>query len=316
VLQLPWVRGGRSGARRSVRAGVVAVVATAGLAVVAGPAWADAQRGASAEQSADAQYYRASVVAIEPAVAGLTVTVDGPSVSLENRSSTQIVVLGLAGEPYLRFTPQGVDENVTALSAELNAGRAPRAQQGKPVVTWTHRTDEPRYEWRDLRVQWMPKQRPPIVTADEHAQHRVLDWALQLTADGKPTLVRGAVDWTGTPRFGTSTYLLFAAAALLGVGAVFWLRRRRGPRSGSGSGVGQDFDEQPGSVLVGALPDLAELAVRTGRAHPDDLADLTDRADPADPYAAFRSGAPAAMPVAAPVTAPAELSRRAARRTR
>lgn len=275
------VRSGRLDRRRRfTRLGVAAVAAMAGLVVSAGPASA----GTAPERAPDAQYYRSSVISVEPAASGLKVTVlaDGQSVTLENRSGKEVVVLGYAGEPYLRFTGKGVDENTSALSSQLNADQAPQVEQHKSV-TWTHRTDELRYSWRDFRVQWTTQQRPPIVAQDEHAQHRVFDWALPLTVAGQPALVRGAVDWLGTPRFGTGTFVLVGAGALVVLGAsagVWFSRRRAGGRRGGSDDHRLVEEREP--VMVGASID--------------------------DPYAAYRSGSP--------TTGPNDLSRRSARRHR
>jgi hypothetical protein len=267
--------------RRFTRLGVAAAAAMAGLVVSAGPASA----ASAPEKSPEAQYYRSSVISVEPATSGLKVTVlaNGQSVTLENRSGKEVVVLGYAGEPYLRFTDKGVDENTTALSSQLNADQTPQVQQDKPVVTWTHRTDELRYSWRDFRVQWTTQQRPPIVAQDEHAQHRVFDWALPLTVEGQPALVRGAVDWVGIPRFGTGTFVLVGAGALvvLGAGAAFWFSRRRAGGRRGGPHAHQDVEERE-PAMVGASTD--------------------------DPYAVYRSGSP--------TTGSNDLSRRSARRHR
>ena len=259
-------------ARPAVFAAAALAYATALLAAVwsdAMPALADSSPGASSLVSpagpvgagtptatGDARYYVSSVVAVEPSAPGLTVTVaDGGAVTLENRTGREVVVLGYADEPYLRFTDTGmVLRNRAALTTALVAGRTPgptAAADGTPRVTWEHVSHDPRFTWTDVRARWAATERPPVVQQDEHARHRVFDWALNVTVGGQPTLVRGAVDWIGTPATsaeGTITWGVTGAALAVTLGALMLavLRRRRSRRrralatgtTGSGTGRG------------------------------------------------------------------------------
>jgi hypothetical protein len=70
----------------------------------------------------DSSHYRSSIVAIQPPIPGLVlaVTKAGESLTLTNHTGKTVMVIGYAGEAYLRITPTGVDENVTSLSSSLN----------------------------------------------------------------------------------------------------------------------------------------------------------------------------------------------------
>ena len=60
---------------------------------------------------AQASNYQTRIRAIEPPVAGLRVEVVDAGARLRNTTGQEVVVLGDAGEPYLRVGPAGVFEN-------------------------------------------------------------------------------------------------------------------------------------------------------------------------------------------------------------
>lgn len=202
--------------------------------VVSGLAIGTAQAGTG--QSPDAAYYQSVVAGITPDVPGLKITVAGAgdSITVVNDTGKTVVVLGYTGEPYLQIGPGGVDENVGSLTHSLNSSATPQASQltqaaASQRVVWQHLGAQKSYTWHDYRVQWNVKQRPPIVTSDPHHAHRVFEWALQLTVDGSPALVRGWVQWTGEPVFSTGQIaeLVLGVLVLLG-GTVFLVLRMRG----------------------------------------------------------------------------------------
>jgi hypothetical protein len=70
---------------------------------------------------------------------------------------------------------------------------------------------------------------PPVVQEDPDADHRILDWEVQLEVDGSPVAVTGALDYSPPDEGGfTPALLVLPGAILLTGGAVWWLRRRRG----------------------------------------------------------------------------------------
>jgi hypothetical protein len=216
---------------RGRRATIGAIAAALITVATAAPAWAHVQA------LPDANYYRSTITSIDPAVAGLDISVinHGESVVLTNQTGKTVTVVGYTGEDYLRFTPSGVDENANSLSAFLNgslviqglpqqyaAGTAQKPPQ------WHHVSNTPTYTWHDHRVHWMAQQRPPVVAADPHHPHPVFDWAMNLTVNDQPVTVKGQLTWTGTP---VLSGLVIAGLVLAGVlvlaGLGLLLLRRR-----------------------------------------------------------------------------------------
>ena len=72
-----------------------------------------------------AQGYRSTVVRVAPELSGLAVRViDGDDeLELTNTGGREIVIEGYEGEPYLRFTREGVFENQRSPAAYLNDDR-------------------------------------------------------------------------------------------------------------------------------------------------------------------------------------------------
>lgn len=236
----------------AVRIGVAALL-LGGLA--AGPAMA------AEDSSPDAKYYQSSVTQIQPAVPGLEVKVrssDG-QLTLVNHTGKTVTVVGLSGEDFLRVTPNGAEENTSSLTSAINAKTtnggasaeqlAGAAAGAGAAATWVKRGDQPTITWKDYRVLWANKQRPPIVTADPHSSHKVFSWAVNLKVGSQPVLVLGDVMWTGTP-WVTTTQLVLIGVVLIVVALAVWtvLQRRRSSRNRrsrgrSGRGSRQAHDE-------------------------------------------------------------------------
>lgn len=271
-------------ARRAVlAAAALTYAATALLAVSFAASSTTAEASDAPGGHTDARFYRSGVTAVEPAVAGLTITLtgNGDSITLENRTGRTVVVLGYAGEPFLRFSGAMVERNALSLTTALTTGqKPPSVDPRRTAPAWQHLGHQPVFAWRDVRVHWTATQRPPVVEQDEHARHRVFEWALPLTVDGRAARVRGAVDWVGTPapdHGGLVTGVLVvgvvvAAAGLAVAGGLAVTRRRRrrpavegdrrpapgpgtGPRPADGTtGTDADRPAVPGLVLTGANP--------------------------------------------------------------
>lgn len=198
---------------------------------------AAAPAGAADGDAGDAAYYRSSVTQIRPDVPGLQVRVGATDsrITLVNRTGKTVIVVGYAGEEYLRITPDGVSENVDSLSSALNAAPNPgefpstAADAVNRPARWVTRSSAPEYTWRDYRVMWTNARRPPVVAADPHQEHQVFRWGLQLRVDSQPVLVIGEVRWTGTP-WVSPLYVGLLTAVLLvlvSVGVVVLRSRRR-----------------------------------------------------------------------------------------
>ena len=195
-------------------------VASCLLAALLGVWWMASPALAHSRPLPDSSHYRSTITAIQPPVPRLALAVtraDG-ALTLTNHTGKTVVVIGYAGEAYLRITPAGVDENVASLSSWLN-GRLPQppAQANQQVPRWRHVSDQPTFTWHDYRTHWMGQQRPPVVAADPHHPHKVLDWTVPLTVDGKPVTVKGSLTWTGLTGLSTLAIALIAVASTAGV---------------------------------------------------------------------------------------------------
>jgi hypothetical protein len=215
-------------------AALLAVSAATAVLLTGLAAGADAARTAvlgdpATPSTSDSRYYRSTVSAIEPAVPGLSVRMQ-PSgeLTLTNTTGRTVTLLGYDGEPFLRITSQGVDENVNSLSAALGAtwGSGSGSDWGSSGVDgphWRHRDSGKTVTWHDYRTRAATGHRPPAVAAHPHQQQRVRTWALQLTVGNQPVAVQGAVDWTGAPRFTHRQLALLVIAGVVVLGLAILL---------------------------------------------------------------------------------------------
>lgn len=219
---------------------VVAVLLTALIADAGAMSAVALDRPTPATNSGDARYYRSTVATIKPSVPGLALeALSSGLMTLANHTGKTVTVFGYAGEPYLRITPAGVDENVNSVTTALNA--SPDMVPARTVTptnpVWRHRSDSLSVIWRDYRTHWASGSRPRIVAADPHHPHQVFNWAMQLTVSNQPILVRGIVRWNGSPRFNRIQIIALVAgvAFLVFVGLFFGrkIRRRRRHRKNS-----------------------------------------------------------------------------------
>jgi hypothetical protein len=224
------------------RASRVALAALLLGGLTAGPAMA------AEDSSPDAAYYESSVTAIQPAVPGLELRVrseDG-HLTLVNHTGKTVTVVGYGGEDYLRIAPNGAEENSNSLTSAINASpsldklsSAGAATSAAQPPKWVKRGEQPTTTWRDYRVLWTNKQRPPIVETAPHSEHKVFSWAVQLKVGSQPVLVLGDVRWTGAP-WETTTQLVLIAVVLAAILLAVWVfLRRRGIRSAGRRGARQ-----------------------------------------------------------------------------
>jgi hypothetical protein len=186
-------RRGRRAAR--VLKTVAAATACAVVALV-GPAAAHERHGV-------AKGYVSTVSAIQPNVLGLSAFVVGGDdrLLLRNLSPRVIVIRGYDGEPYLRFSPDGVYENVRSPATYLNRFRFPRGDppaSADPTASpeWRRITTANNTSWHDHRIHWMRGEPPPVVAAAPRRSHRIFDWRVPGTADGKPFAVTGFLGYS------------------------------------------------------------------------------------------------------------------------
>jgi hypothetical protein len=171
-----------------------------------GCALALASSAAAHDRTGTARGYVSTVASIQPNVLGLGAFVVGGDdrLLLRNLSGKQILILGYDGEPYLRFTPRGVYENVRSPATYLNRVRFPNG----PVPGHADPTAEPKwklvaagvsYGWHDHRIQWMHRTPPRAVAAAPRRPHKIFDWKVPGTAGGKRFAVAGFLGYTPPP---------------------------------------------------------------------------------------------------------------------
>jgi hypothetical protein len=164
----------------------VALVALGALALGARPAAADPPRPTD---------YRSTVTALDPAVDGVEAEVVGGDAFLELRvdEGHEVLVEGYGEEPYLRFLPDGtVERNRRSEATYVNDDRQgavelPPEADNAADPDWERVAGDGTYAWHDHRIHWMGTSRPPGVEPGDVVQ----EWAVALTVDGTPSVVRG-----------------------------------------------------------------------------------------------------------------------------
>ncbi len=205
-------------------------VATAVAALIACPAAASHGGGA-------AQGYRSTVVRVAPELSGLAVRViDGDDeLELTNTGGREIVVEGYEGEPYLRFTREGVFENQRSPAAYLNDDRyanveVPASADPKAEPDWKSVAAGVQYSWHDHRVHWMSPKLPAKVEAAKDIEHHIFDWTVPGTVDGEKLAIDGSLDYAPpNDSLPVGVLLAVGAASLALFAGVVWfgLQRRR-----------------------------------------------------------------------------------------
>jgi len=187
--------------RRLRLLGTVTVVWVLALAIGATPAAAHGVGGV------DPTNYQTRVLAVEPAVSGLSVEVvdAGARLRVRNTTNEEVIVLGYAGEPYLRLGPDGVFVNRRSPATFLNRVRiAPAAPPADADPTappaWRRIGDGDTVAWYDHRAHWMAASDPPAVKAAPDQRHVVIPrWQVPLRAGGQQLEVTGEVRWIPGP---------------------------------------------------------------------------------------------------------------------
>jgi hypothetical protein len=179
--------------------------------------------------------YHSTVVRLVPASPFVHITVVDSDDRLHMRvdGDHTVVVDGYEREPYLRFSPAGVYRNTRSPATYLNDERFGKvrlpaeANAGMPAH-WVRVAPGGRtYEWHDHRIHWMSTSYPPVVAADRSSPHRIFDWIVPGTVDGRRLAVYGRLDYEPLPgqRFPRLLVVPLVALTLLAV-ALPIVRRR------------------------------------------------------------------------------------------
>jgi hypothetical protein len=189
----------------------------------------------SAHGGGAARGYASTVTAIAPPTARVSASVlEGDDrLELTVAGDHVVVIEGYEGEPYLRFTPDGVYRNIRSPATYLNddryaRGRLPEQADAKAAPTWQKVGPMGRaYDWHDHRVHWMSTSYPPVVAADTSKPHHILDWAVPGTIDGRSLEIRGRLDYAPLPGRSFPRVLIVPLLLLAVAAVVLPVRRRR-----------------------------------------------------------------------------------------
>ena len=181
--------------------------------------------------------YRSVIDGVVPNVPGVKIQVLNfdDRLQLDNRTGKQVTVRGYQNEPYLRMLPDGtVEVNHNSPAFYLNTDRTSTGKvpaNAKPAATpdWQVVDRTGSYQWHDHRIHWMSNIAPKQVT-DKSKRTKVFDWKVPMQVGGTKANVTGTLFWQPKPGGGIPTGALIALVllAVVGIGAVFVVRRRRG----------------------------------------------------------------------------------------
>jgi hypothetical protein len=184
-----WLRGGL-------------VVAFSGLTLVVGatPAAAHGLGGLKPTN------YESVLRSVTPHVRGLDVRVVdlGTQVELTTRGDVEVVVLGYAGEPYLRVGPRGVFENTRSPATYLNrsstiSGAPPKQADATAPPVWKRVSTARTARWHDHRAHFMGTDDPPEVARRPDDRHVVDNFEIPMRVGGQAVAVRGQIVYVPPP---------------------------------------------------------------------------------------------------------------------
>lgn len=122
-----------------------------------------------------------------------------------------VIVLGLIGEPFLRFSPEGVEVNVASPTAS-SAKVVPESAAVPPGhVSWRRVSGGDVFAWHENRLRPLP-----IVSGAAKAPRQVATWSISMLVDGRRTELAGT-EWYATtppvwPWIGAGAAIVAAAA--------------------------------------------------------------------------------------------------------
>jgi hypothetical protein len=181
--------------------------------------------------------YRSVINGVTPAIPGLKLQVLNfdDRLQLDNRTGKTVVVRGYQNEPYLRVLGNGtvqVNHNSPAFYLNDNrtsTGKVPPNAKPTAPPDWQVVDRTGSYQWHDHRIHWMSSIPPKQVT-DKSKRTKVFDWKVPVQVGTTKASIDGSLFWQPKPGGGIPTGALIAlvALALIGLGAVLVVRRRRG----------------------------------------------------------------------------------------
>jgi hypothetical protein len=181
--------------------------------------------------------YRSVVERVLPKVPGLRLQVLNldDRLELQNTTGKTVTVQGYQGEPYARVLGDGtveVNHNSPAFylnDSRTSTGKVPANAKPGAAPDWQLVDRAGRFQWHDHRIHWMSSI-PPQQVKDKSKRTKVFDWKVPVQVGTAKGSIDGTLFWAGTRSAGApvGAYAGLAAIALLGLGAVALVRRRRG----------------------------------------------------------------------------------------
>ncbi len=156
----------------------------------------------------------------DPSVVRVRIDDGDRKLELRVAPSHTVVVLGYAGEPFLRFSPAGVEVNVrspTALADTLVRGGSAPALTPRAAAQWSLRTTGDRIAWHDHRLGPVPGR--------SYGNGAVATWTIPLVVDGRPDRITGRL-WHA---HGPSLWIWLALFGLALAAAAELTRQQPGP---------------------------------------------------------------------------------------
>lgn len=182
--------------------------------------------------------YESLVRGVTPPIPGLSVAVlnGDDRLEVEYTGTRPVTIYGYnrtPKDPYIRLSAGGqVEVNLRSPAYYLNQERfsgafVPDSADPKAPPRWKVVARTGRYEFHDHRMHWMSKSIPPQVT-DKSKRTKIVAWNVPLSAQGASGAITGELFWRGSgPGAPVGAFVAFGAIALLGLGSVVVVRRRR-----------------------------------------------------------------------------------------
>ena len=185
--------------------------------------------------------YRSVIDGVVPVVHGVKIQVLNfdDRLQLDNRTGKEITVRGYQNEPYLRLLADGtVEVNHNSPAFYLNndrtsTGKVPPNAKAGAAPDWQVVDRTGSYQWHDHRIHWMSSI-PPQQVKDKSKRTKVFDWKVPVQVGTQKASIDGTLFWQPKPGGGIPAAALIGlvALAVLGLGAVVVVRRRRGELGG------------------------------------------------------------------------------------
>jgi hypothetical protein len=180
--------------------------------------------------------YRSVIDQVQPKVPGVRLQVLNldDRLELQNTSGKTVLVKGYQNEPYARVLGDGtVEVNHNSPAFYLNndrtsTGKVPANATPDAKPDWQVVDRAGRFQWHDHRIHWMSAIPPKQVT-DKTKRTKVFAWKVPVQVGSTTGSVDGTLFWAGTAGGGApvGAYAGLALIALLGLGSVVLVRRRR-----------------------------------------------------------------------------------------